>query len=146
MWVIHSWPWYWLVWPWWGARMYQIVKGVTLDIGVPSTYLDLHICITKPCELRKISHKMDHYSVNVWVKWIKYSKIWYMMIWIIQSIKTISYPSYCHIYRELPFTGGCHRKETIMGKMFPCLNVIIAFTWRRFFSVCAQKLQIRMLI
>ena len=19
MWVIHSWPWYWLVWPWWGG-------------------------------------------------------------------------------------------------------------------------------
>ena len=39
MWVIHSRPWYWLVWPWWGGRMYQIVTGVTLDVGVPSTYL-----------------------------------------------------------------------------------------------------------
>ena len=37
--VIHSWPWYWLVWPWWGGRMYRIVTGVTSDIGVPSTYL-----------------------------------------------------------------------------------------------------------
>ena len=39
--VIHSWPWYWLVWPWWGGRMYRIVTGVTSDIGVPSTYLVL---------------------------------------------------------------------------------------------------------
>ena len=39
MWVIHSWLWYWLVWPWWGGRMYQIVTGVTSDVGVPSTYL-----------------------------------------------------------------------------------------------------------
>ena len=39
MWVIHSRPWYWLVWPWWGGRMYQIVTGVTSDVGVPSTYL-----------------------------------------------------------------------------------------------------------
>ena len=39
MWVIHSWPWYWLVWPWWGGRMYWIVNGVTSDVGVPSTYL-----------------------------------------------------------------------------------------------------------
>ena len=39
MWVIHSWPWYWLVWPWWGGQMYRIVTGVTSDVGVPSTYL-----------------------------------------------------------------------------------------------------------
>ena len=39
MWVIHSWPWYWLVWPWWGGRMYRIMNGVTSDVGVPSTYL-----------------------------------------------------------------------------------------------------------
>ena len=39
MWVIHSWPWYWLVWPWWGGRMYGIVNRVTSDVGVPSTYL-----------------------------------------------------------------------------------------------------------
>ena len=39
MWVIYSRPWYWLVWPWWGGRMYQIVTGVTYDIRVPSTYL-----------------------------------------------------------------------------------------------------------
>ena len=39
VWVIHSWPWYWLVWPWWGGRMYRIVIGVTSDVGVPSTYL-----------------------------------------------------------------------------------------------------------
>ena len=37
--VIHSWPWYWRVWPWWGGRMYRIVTGVTSDVGVPSTYL-----------------------------------------------------------------------------------------------------------
>ena len=37
--VIHSWPWYWLVWPWWGGQMYQIMTGVTSDVGVPSTYL-----------------------------------------------------------------------------------------------------------
>ena len=37
--LIHSWPWYWLVWPWWGGRMYRIVTGVTSDVGVPSTYL-----------------------------------------------------------------------------------------------------------
>ena len=37
--VIHSWPWYWLVWPWWGGRMYRIMTGVTSDVGVPSTYL-----------------------------------------------------------------------------------------------------------
>ena len=41
MWVIHSWLWYWLVWPWWGGRMYWIVTGVTSDVGVPSTYLVL---------------------------------------------------------------------------------------------------------
>ena len=39
MWVIHSWPWYWPVWPWWGGRMYRIMNGVTSDVGVPSTYL-----------------------------------------------------------------------------------------------------------
>ena len=39
MWVIHSWPWYCLVSPWWDGRMYRIVTGVTSDIGVPSTYL-----------------------------------------------------------------------------------------------------------
>ena len=39
MWVIHPWPWYWLVWPWWGGRMYRIVIGVTADVGVPSIYL-----------------------------------------------------------------------------------------------------------
>ena len=38
----HSWPWYWLVWPWWGGLMYQIVTGVTSDVGVPSTYLVRH--------------------------------------------------------------------------------------------------------
>ena len=38
-WVIHSSPWYWLVWPWWGWRVYRIVTGVTSDVGVPSTYL-----------------------------------------------------------------------------------------------------------
>ena len=37
IWIIHSWPW--LVWPWWGGRMYRIVTGVTSDVGVPSTYL-----------------------------------------------------------------------------------------------------------
>ena len=41
--VIHSWPWYWLVWPWWGGRMYRIVTGVTSDVGVPSTYLVSHV-------------------------------------------------------------------------------------------------------
>ena len=39
MWVINSWPWCWLVWPWCGGRMYQIVNGVTSDVGVLSTYL-----------------------------------------------------------------------------------------------------------
>ena len=39
VWVIHSWPRYWLVWPWWGGWMYRIVTGVTSDVGVPSTYL-----------------------------------------------------------------------------------------------------------
>ena len=39
MWVIHLWPWYWLVWPWWDGRMYRIMTGVTSDVGVPSTYL-----------------------------------------------------------------------------------------------------------
>ena len=39
MWVIHSWPWYWLVWPWWGGQMYWIVTVVTSDVGVLSTYL-----------------------------------------------------------------------------------------------------------
>ena len=39
MWVIHSWPWYWLVWPWWSGRMYRIAIGVTSDVGVPLTYL-----------------------------------------------------------------------------------------------------------
>ena len=39
MWVIHLWPRYWLVWQWWGGQMYQIVTGVTSDVGLPSTYL-----------------------------------------------------------------------------------------------------------
>ena len=40
--VIHPFmtmSWYWLVWPWWGGRMYRIVTGVTSDVGVPSIYL-----------------------------------------------------------------------------------------------------------
>ena len=41
MWIIHSWPWYWQVWPWWGGRMYRIMTGVTSDVGVASTYLVL---------------------------------------------------------------------------------------------------------
>ena len=41
MWVIHSWPWYWLVWPWWGGRMYWIMTRVSSNISVPSTYLDI---------------------------------------------------------------------------------------------------------
>ena len=52
MWVIHSWPWYWLVWPWWGGRMHWTVTGVTSDVGVPSTYLVLlcvHIMIYLEC-------------------------------------------------------------------------------------------------
>ena len=44
--VIHSWPWYWLMWPWWGGRMYRIVTGVTSDVGVPSTYLVVIVSIT----------------------------------------------------------------------------------------------------
>ena len=39
MWVIISWRWCWLVWPWFGGRLYRIVNGVTSDVGVPSTYL-----------------------------------------------------------------------------------------------------------
>ena len=44
MWVTHSWPCYRLrlMWPWWSGRMYQLVTGLTYDIGVPSTYLVLH--------------------------------------------------------------------------------------------------------
>ena len=38
-WVIHSWPWYWILWPWWGGWMYRIVTRVTSDNDVPSTYL-----------------------------------------------------------------------------------------------------------
>ena len=37
-WVNHTWPSYWLVWPGWGGRMYQIVTGVISDVWVPSTY------------------------------------------------------------------------------------------------------------
>ena len=55
MWVIHSWPWYWLVWPWWGGRMYRIVTGVTSDVGVPSTYLVF---------FRKRSWSVDHSSLD----------------------------------------------------------------------------------
>ena len=43
IWVIHSWPSYWLVRSWWGGRMYHIVTGVTSDIGAPSTYLVFNI-------------------------------------------------------------------------------------------------------
>ena len=60
MWVIHSWPWYWLVWPWWGRRMYRIVTGVTSDIGMPSTYLvwlDLQIIIFFGFEMISITIK-----------------------------------------------------------------------------------------
>ena len=39
MWVVHSWPCYSLMWPWWDGRMYRIVTGVTSDVEVPSTYL-----------------------------------------------------------------------------------------------------------
>ena len=49
MWVIHSWPWYWLVWPWWAGLMYRIVTGVTSDVGVPSTYLVRKAC---PCPFK----------------------------------------------------------------------------------------------
>ena len=37
--VIHSWSWYYKVWPWWGGQVYLIVTGVTSDVGVPLTYL-----------------------------------------------------------------------------------------------------------
>ena len=37
MWVIHSWPWYWLVWPWCGGRMYRIVTGVTSNVDISSS-------------------------------------------------------------------------------------------------------------
>ena len=39
--VIDSWSGYWLVWPWWGERMYRIATGVTSDVSV-STYVVLH--------------------------------------------------------------------------------------------------------
>ena len=43
IWVIHSWPWCWLVWPCWGGRMYRIVIGMNSDVGVPTTYLVINI-------------------------------------------------------------------------------------------------------
>ena len=60
MWVIHSWPWYWLVWPWWGRRMYRVMTGVTSDVGMPSTYLvwlDLQIIIFFGFEMISITIK-----------------------------------------------------------------------------------------
>ena len=45
-----SWPWYWLVWLWWGGRMYRIVIGVTSDFGVPSTYIVLTWTLDKISE------------------------------------------------------------------------------------------------
>ena len=67
MWVIHSWPWYWLVWPWWGGRMYRIVTGVISDVGVPSTYL-----VIIPCGDRvKITGRRD------WRKRINNYSMWW---------------------------------------------------------------------
>ena len=45
MWVIHSWPWYWVLWPWWGGWMCRIVTGMTSDVGVLSTYLVIFIIL-----------------------------------------------------------------------------------------------------
>ena len=41
-WVIHSWPWYWLVWPWWGGRMYLIVTSACRQ----------HISLISPLDAR----------------------------------------------------------------------------------------------
>ena len=63
MWVIHSWPWYWLVWPWWGGRIYRIVTGVTSDVGVPSTYLVVWmIYISKGQSPSLLSHETNFCS------------------------------------------------------------------------------------
>ena len=61
--VSHSW--YWLVWPWWGGRMYRIVTGVTSDVGVPSTYLvSVGLCMSNWI-LQKMRCVSDHSSMPI---------------------------------------------------------------------------------
>ena len=56
---IHSWPRYWLMWPWWVGRMYRIMTRVTSDVGVPWSYLvynfDDNITLNAPCLLLAVS-------------------------------------------------------------------------------------------
>ena len=66
MWVIHSWPWYWLVWPWWVGRMYWIVTGVTSDVGVPLTYLVCYIHQS----LGKRIILLTHHSAGKKIAWV----------------------------------------------------------------------------
>ena len=65
MWVIHSWPWYWLVWPWWGERMYRIVTGVTSDVGLPSTYPVLKMVFAN-FVTKKIYFCTVLFCTNIW--------------------------------------------------------------------------------
>ena len=65
--VIHSWPWYWRLWPWWGGRMYRIMTGVTSDVGVPSTYLvDIHVRKKVPLLLHRGVQMCPFMTVPSW--------------------------------------------------------------------------------
>ena len=68
MWVIHSWPWYWLVWPWWGGQMYRIVTGVTSDVDVPSTYLKMYSHLASYLFVQQLKTKFtmeQHYMLPI---------------------------------------------------------------------------------
>ena len=73
-------PWYWLVWPWWGGRMYRIVTGVTSDVGVPSTYLvcsdnDLILNSQQVVPLDMLSdHRRSQVTYSSWWSFFSYIK------------------------------------------------------------------------
>ena len=118
--VIHSWPWYWLVWPWWGGRMYRIVTGVTSDVGVPSTYLVLTAfevnlySVLAQANLRceKIMQRKPHNEVNSqateWsgydYDYVVFKHILEMMAWAFTMILLGEHPmvvfivmAWCHL-------------------------------------------------
>ena len=72
IWVVLSWPRYWLLWPWWDGLMYQIVTGVTSDISVPLIYLVLyHVYIDVWHQIFFLKHdksplkdQQEHYVIH----------------------------------------------------------------------------------
>ena len=51
-----------LKWPWWGGSMFQIVTGVTSDIGVLSTHIVGSMYLIETLEL--------HYILNCFFVWL----------------------------------------------------------------------------